>query len=146
MFVAIVSYRGESPDAQMGLTSGEEGGDGGVLVHNYTKVEGDRPVMVESLLVLEGGDVNPKDVELSSAPILFEGISRQDKKDQHEVFERGEFLESRAVLLLVVVESGNLVSDLVSVFVHLVDIVGESGILREEVDDELEGVGLKGVL
>ena len=117
-----------------------------MLVRYYTKVEGDWPVMVKLLLMLEGGDVNPKDVELSSAPILFEGISRQDKKDQHEVFERGEFLESRAVLLLVVVESGNLVSDLVSVFVHLVDIVGESGILREEVDDELEGVGLKGVL
>ena len=52
-----------------------------MLVHYYAKVEGNWPVMVESLLVLEGGDVDPEDIELPSAPILFEGVRGKDKEN-----------------------------------------------------------------
>ena len=71
----------------MGLTSGKEGGDGGMFIRYYTKVEGNRPVMVESLLVLEGGDVDPEDVEFPSVPVLFEGVGREDKEDKGEAFK-----------------------------------------------------------
>ena len=129
----------------MGLTSGEEGSDGGVLVHNYAKVEGNRPVVVEVLRVLESGEVVSEDIEFPGAPVLFEGVGGKDKEDKGKSLEQGEFLEPLAILPLVVVEGGDLVSDLVSVFIGLVDVVGEGGVLREEVDDELEGVGLEGV-
>ena len=96
--------------------------------------------------MLEGGDVDPKDIELPGALIFLEGIRGKDEKDEGEAFERSELLEPIAVLLLITVKGGNLVSDLVSIIVYLVDVVGERRVLREEVDNELEGVGLKGVL
>ena len=137
---------GESPDAQTGLTSGKEGSDGGVLIRYYTKMEGDQPVMVESLLVFEGGDVYLKDVELPGAPVLFEGVRGYDEEDECESLKRGELLESCTILPLVVVEGGDLIGDLVSIFVHLVDVIGKGGVLQEEVDNKFEGVGLEGVL
>ena len=130
----------------MGLTSSEEGGDGGVFICYYTKVEGDWPVMVKSLLVSEDGDVNPEDIEFSSALILLEGVGGEDEEDKHEAFERSEFLELVAVLPLVLVKGSNLVCDLVSVFVRLVDVIGECGVLWEEIDNKLKGVGFEGVL
>ena len=141
-----MSFWGESPDAQTGLTSGEEGGDGGVFVRDYAKVKGNWPIMVEVLRMLECGEVEPEDVELPSAPILLEGGGREHEEDKRKLLERCEVLKSLSVLPLVVIEGGDLVSDLISVLVHLVDVVGEGGVLREEVDDKLEGVGLEGVL
>ena len=107
----------------MGLTSGEEGSDGGVFVCNYAKVEGNQLVMVEVLQVLEVGEVDPEDVELPSVPVLLEGIWGKDEEDEGESLKRGEFLKPIAILPLVVVEGGNLVGDLIAVFVLLVDIV-----------------------
>ena len=136
---------GESPDAQTGLTSGKEGSDGGVLVRYYTKMEWYWPVMVQPLRVLEGGDVNPEDVELPSTPVLLEGVRWENKEDESESFERGELLETVAVLFFVKVEGGDLVGDLLSVLVYLVNVVGKGGVLREEVDNKFEDVGFKGV-
>ena len=96
--------------------------------------------------MLEGGEVNPEDVEFPSLPILLEGIGGEHEEDERESFEVGEFFKLIAVLPLVVVEGSDLVSDLVTVLVLLVDIVHKCGVLWEEVEDKLEGVGLKGVL
>ena len=95
-----------------------------MLVHYYAKVEGDWPVMVESLLVLEGGDIDPEDVELPSVPVPFEGVRGKDEEDEGKTFEQGELLELEAVLFFVEVEGSHLIGDLVVVFVCFVDVVG----------------------
>ena len=80
--------------------------------------------------MFERGEVGSEDVEFPSASVLLEGISGEDEEDERESFERGEFLEPLTVLPLVVVKGGDLVSDLVSVLICLVDVVGEGRVLR----------------
>ena len=117
-----------------------------MFVCDYAKVEGNQSVVVEVLRVIECGEVQPEDVKLARAPILFEGGSGEHEEDDGELLERCEILKLLSVLPLVLAEGGDLFGDLVSVLVGLVDVVGEGGVLREEVDDELERVGLEGVL
>ena len=102
--------------------------------------------MVEPLQVLEGGNVYSKDVEFPGVLVLFEGVRWEDEEDEGEVFKGHEFFKARAVLLLVLVEGGDLVGDLVAIFVSVVDVVGERGVLGEEIDDEFKHVGFEGVL
>ena len=117
-----------------------------MLVLYYAKVEGYWPVVVELLRMLEGGDIDPEDVELPGAPILLEGVRGKDEQDQCKSLERGKLLKTVAVLFFVGVERSNLIGDLVAVLVGLVYIVGEGWVLREEVDHKFKGVRLKGVL
>ena len=102
--------------------------------------------MVEPFLVFEGGKVESKNIEFPSVPVLLEGIRGKDEEDKGKTFEAGEFLEPGTIFPLVTVEGSDLVGDLVTILICLVDVVCEGGVLGEEVDDELECVGLKGVL